>query len=144
MSSQLPMVEVLAQLHYAHQGEEKCKLRAKGSMLWANINADVENMIKGCSPCQHNQHANVKEPHTPHDIPPKPTLGSDLFFWNSESYLLVSDYLSKFPVIRKLRNIQSNTVIANMKSIFEEHGIPSKLVTGNVTQFTSSILIFFS
>ena len=132
--------EVLAQLHYAHQGVEKWKLRAKGSVFWANINADIENMIKGCSPCQHNQHVNVKEPLTPHDIPPKPwhTLGSDLFFWNNESYLLVSDYLSKFPVIRKLRNIQSNTVIAHMKSIFEEHGIPSKLVTGNDTQFTSS------
>ena len=132
--------EVLVQLHYAHQGVEKCKLRAKGSVFWANINADIENMIKGCSPCQHNQHVNVKEPLTPHDIPPKPwhTLGSDLFFWNNESYLLVSDYLSKFPVIRKLCNIQSNTVIAHMKSIFEEHGIPSKLVTGNDTQFTSS------
>ena len=92
---------VFAQLHYAHQGVEKCKLGTKVSLFWANINADIENMIKGCSPCQHNQYANVKEPLTTHDIPPKPwhTLGSDLSFWNNESYLLVSDYLSKFPVI---------------------------------------------
>ncbi|CAB4025295.1 Retrovirus-related Pol poly from transposon 297 [Paramuricea clavata] len=72
--------EVLEQLHYAHEGAEKCKLRAKGSVFWASINADIENMVKGCSPCQHNQRANVKEPLTPHDIPPKPwhTLCSDL------------------------------------------------------------------
>ena len=115
-------------------------------MFWDRINADIENMIKGCSPCQRNQHANVKEPLTPHDIPPKPwhTLGSDLFFWNNESYLLISDYHSKFPVIRKLRNIQSNTVIAHLKSIFEEHGIPNKIVTGNDTQFTSSGFAEFS
>jgi hypothetical protein len=66
------------------------------------------------------------------------------FFWNNESYLLVSGYYSKFPLIRKLRNIQSNTVIAYLKSIFEEHGIPSKFVTGNDTQFTSSGFTEFS
>lgn len=47
-------------------------------------------------------------------------------------------------MIRKLRNIQSNTVIAHLKSIFEEHGIPSKFVTGNDTQFTSSGFTEFS
>ena len=138
--------EVLKQLHYAHQGGEKCKLRAKGSVFWAGINADIENMVKDCNPCQHNQRMNVKEPLIPHDVPPRAwhTLGSDLFFWNNESYLLVSDYYSKFPLVRNLSNIQSNTVIAHMKSIFEEHGIPSKLVTGNDTQFTSSSFQEFS
>ena len=47
-------------------------------------------------------------------------------------------------MIRKLRNIQSNTVIAHLKSIFEEHGIPSKFVTGNDTQFTSAGFTEFS
>ena len=120
---------VLQQLHYAHQGAEKCKLRAKGSVFWANINRDIEEMVKGCAPCQHNQNMNVKEPLMPHDVPQKPwhTLGSDLFFWNNSPYLLVSDYYSKFPLVRKLSNIRSHTTIAHLKSIFEEHGIPSKL-----------------
>ncbi|KAK3731887.1 hypothetical protein QZH41_008989 [Actinostola sp. cb2023] len=119
--------EVLKQLHYAHQGTEKCKLRAKGSVFWANINADIEGMVKSCPPCQHNQTMNTKEPLMPHDIPQKPwhILGSDLFFWNNSSYLLVCDYFSKFPIVRKLVNIQSNTVIAHLKAIFEEHGIPT-------------------
>ena len=51
--------DVLQKLHYAHQGAEKCKLRAKGSVIWASINADIENIVKGCSPCQHNQCMNV-------------------------------------------------------------------------------------
>ncbi|CAB4043684.1 Hypothetical predicted protein, partial [Paramuricea clavata] len=65
-------LEVLAQLHYAHQGSEKCKLRAKGSVFWNNINRDIDNMVRSCGPCQHNQHMNAKEPLTPHDVPPKP------------------------------------------------------------------------
>ena len=138
--------DVLQQLHYAHQGAEKCKLRAKGSVFWANINQDIEEMVKHCGPCQHNQSMNVKEPLMPHDIPQKPwhTLGSDLFFWNNSPYLLVSDYYSKFPLVRKLDNIRSDTTIAHLKSLFEEHGIPSKLITGNDTQFTSTLFQEFS
>ena len=86
--------DVLQQLHYAHQGAEKCKLRAKGLVFWANINQDIEEMVKRCAPCQRNHSMNVKEPLMPHDIPQKPwhMLGLDLFFWNNSPYLLVSDY----------------------------------------------------
>ena len=52
--------DVLQQLHYAHQGAEKCKLRAKGSVFWVNINRDIEEMVKSCAPCQHNQKLNLR------------------------------------------------------------------------------------
>ena len=132
--------EVLNQLHYAHQGAEKCKLRVKGSVFWVSINADLEEMVKSCGPCQHNQRMNIKETVTPHDIPQKlwHTLGSDIFFWNNSSYLLISDYFSKFPLVRKLSNLELSTTIAHLKGIFEEHGIPATLITGNDTQFMSA------
>ena len=99
--------EVLQQLHYAHEGVEKCKLRAKGSVFWANINCDIEEMVKSCSPCQQHQNSNIKEPLVSHEIPPLPwhTLASDIFHWNSADYLLVIDYYNKFPIIRKLPNL---------------------------------------
>ena len=77
----------------------------------------------------------------PHDIPQKPwhTLGCDIFFWDNSPYLLLLDYYSKFLLVRKLNDIRSDTTIADLKSIFEEHGIPNKLVTGNDTQFTSAL-----
>ena len=62
---------VMQQLHYAHQGAEKCKLRAKGSVFWANINKDIDELVKGCPPCQHHQKLNAKEPMLPHDVPRK-------------------------------------------------------------------------
>ena len=58
--------------------------------------------------------------------------------------MLVVDYYSKFPVVKKLTSIHSSAVIAHMKSIFEEHGIPSKLVTNNGTQYTSAAFQEFS
>ena len=98
-----PQPDVLKQLHYAHQGAEKCKLRAKGSVFWANINRDIEELVESCPPCQCHQKLNVKEPLLPHDVPQRHwhTLGSDIFFWNNTNFLLVIDY-SKFSVVKKL------------------------------------------
>ena len=94
--------DVLKQLHYAHQGAEKCNLRAKG------VNRDIEELVKSCPPCQRHQKLNVKEPLLPYNVPQKPwhTLVSNIFFWNNANYLLVVDYYSKFPVVKKLTSIQ--------------------------------------
>ena len=113
---------------------------AEGS-VWVNIDRDIEEMVKSCAPFSCNQHINLKEPLKPHNIPQKPDnkLGCDLSFENNLSNLLLSDYYSKFPLVWKLNNIRSDKTIAHLKSIFEEHGIPSKLDTGNDTQFTSAL-----
>ena len=81
-------------------------------------------MVKSCPPCQCHQKLNAKVPLLPHDMPQKAwhTLCSDLFYWNNTYYLLVTDYYSEFPVVKKFANTQSPTVIAHLKSIFEEHG----------------------
>ena len=136
----------MQQLKYTHQGAEKCKLRAKGSGFWANINKDIDEMVKCCPLCQPHQQLNVKEPLLPHVVPQKPwhTLGSDLFQWKNNDYLLVTDYYSNFPVVKKLATTQSSTVIAYLKSIFEEYGIPHKLATDNGSQNTSAAFRDFS
>ena len=103
-------------------------------------------LVKTCSPCQRHQKLNAKEPLLPHDVPAKAwhTLGSYIFFWNQTDYLLVVDYYSKFPVVKKFANTQSSTVIAHLKSVFEEHGIPNKFVTGNGPQYSSAAFQEFS
>ena len=133
----------MQQLHNAHRGAEKCKLRAMGSVFWVNANREIEEMVKSCAPCQHNKNMNLKEPLIPHDIQQKlwHTLRCGIFFWNNSPCLLLSDYYSKFPLARKLKNIRSNTIIAHLKSIIEEHWIPDKL---NKTQFTSALFQKFS
>lgn len=137
---------VLKQLHYAHQGAEKCKLRAKGSVFWPNINKDVDSMVEGCTPCQRHQKKNSKEPLMPHDVPKKPwqTVGSDLFFWNNTNYLVVVDYFSKFPIVRKLYSTTAGSVIVHMKSIFEEHGTPELIISDNGPQYASEEFKEFS
>ena len=131
--------EVLKQLHYAHQGIEKCRLRARGSVYWVNLNKDIEQMVKTCQQCQEHMRANQKEPLMPHDVPKHPwhTLASDLFHLDNANYLLVADYHSKFPIVKRLNSTVSSAVIQKLKETFSEFGIPSKLMTDNGPQYSS-------
>ena len=119
---------ILDQLHYSHQGVEKTRLRARDDVYWERINADIENMINNCSICQENLRAQPKETLQAHDIPSTAweVVDTDLFICNNHEYLIIADYYSKFPIIRKMNGpTTSNMVISTMKQIFSEHGIPS-------------------
>ena len=132
--------DVLKQIHYAHQGIDKCRLRAKGSVFWDKINADIELYVNKCPQCQAHKPSQVKEPLMPHDVPPRPwhTVASDLFYWEPKNYLLVVDMFSKFPVVRKLDNTSSAATIGHLRGIFEEHGIPEKMLSDNGPQYSSA------
>ena len=45
-------------------------------------------------------------------------LGLDLFTLRNTHYLLVVDYFSQFPVVRKLQSLHSMNVIKHLKEIF--------------------------
>jgi len=131
--------EVLSQIHYAHLGIEKCRLRARTSVFWVGINSDIEQMVKGCESCQTYKPENQKEPLMPHEVPPHPwhTVGTDLFYLDGITYLLIGDYYSKFPVVRKLNNTSTSLVIEHLKQIFSEQGIPSKIISDNGPQYAA-------
>ena len=98
---------ILDQLHYNHQGVEKTYLQARDAVYWERINADIENMIKNCSICQENLLAQPKETLQPHDIPSRAweVVGTDLFNSNNHECLIIADYYSKFPIIRKMNGL---------------------------------------
>ena len=56
----------------------------------------------------------------------------------------IADLYSKFPITRKLTNISSSTIINNLKGIFDEHGIPERLISDNGQQYSSEDFRVFS
>ena len=131
---------ILQQLHYGHQGMEKTKLRAKDAVFWNGINKDIENLIKECQTCQANMPSQTSESLMPHEIPSKAwqIVGTELFNLNNCEYLIVVDYYSKFPIIRKMTSqYTSSIVISAMKQIFSEYGIPDRVVSDNGPQFSA-------
>ena len=131
--------QMLSLVHQGHMGTEKCLLRAKDCMFWPGISKDIKELISNCSTCIKYAKQQPKERLLQYNLPSFPwqRLGSDLFDYNGCQYLLVADYFSKFPVIRKLSTTTSSAIIHHLRSILAEHGIPEELVTDNGPQYSS-------
>ena len=132
--------DILEQLHYGHMGAEKTKLRAKDSVYWMNVNRDIDEMVKKCIPCQENQPNQQHETLMPHEVPAGAwnVIGTDIFHFEGDEYLIVADYYSKFPVVRKLpRPCPSATVVEITKTMFSELGLPDKVISDNGPHFAS-------
>ncbi|XP_014671070.1 PREDICTED: uncharacterized protein K02A2.6-like isoform X3 [Priapulus caudatus] len=132
--------EVLKKLHEGHQGVTKTQLRAKSCVYWDGISKDIEHMVGSCTSCREHQRAQQREPLLQHDLPSRPweTVGTDLFHLYGDEYLIITDYHSKFPFIRKVRGrCTSGSVVQITKDIFSEQGIPLKVISDNGPQFAS-------
>ena len=131
--------QVLQAIHLGHQGENKCILRARESVFWPDISADIRQMVKDCDPCNKHKSAQPRLPILQPDLPTRPweKLGADIFEFNKEKYLMVVDYYSRFPVIRLLNNMTSHTVCNHFTTILAEYGLPATIVADFGSQFIS-------
>ena len=130
---------ILNRLHSSHQGVEKTRLRARTSVYWPSIDADIENLIKHCETCQQHQRTQ-QETLIQHEIPTRPweVLGTDLFFFEGENYLIIADYYSKFFFIRKISGQCTSQIVVNTtKQLFGEQGVPVKVISDNGRHFDS-------
>ena len=105
------------------------------------MDEDIKEAIERWQPCQELQRSNTKEPLIPIEIPTRPweIVGTDLFEIEGNGYLLVVDYYSKFPIVRKMkgRTVSSSKVISLLQQIFGEFSIPRRLMSDNGPQYDS-------
>ena len=101
--------EILQKIHHAHQGMKKWKLRAKSCVFWNNINPDINKVVQGCVICQEQQKTQYAESLKTHKISVRPwqIVATDLFQFGRLHYMLVVDYYSKYPLVRKLKDFSS-------------------------------------
>ena len=108
--------------------------------LWIGINEDIDQLLRTCSQCQKYQYPQQREPLQRHEIPPRPwhTIATDLFMWEQNTYLIMVDLFSKYPIVRRISTTSSKSAINQMRGAFEEHGIIEKLISDNGQLFTSN------
>ena len=114
------------------------RLRAKTSMYWIGMGKQIEDDVSYCEPCQIHSRSQRKVPAIPVESPSRPwqKLGMDLFFQDSHWYVIIADYYSKYPWIKKLEAISSKEVISALKLCFSEFGVPDEVTSDNSKQFT--------
>ena len=62
--------------------------------------------------------------------------------FDGSEYLVIVDYYSKMPIVRKMPTSQCNSAktITVLKELFAEHGIPEEIQSDNGPQFAKSPL----
>ena len=132
--------EMLRQIHKSHLGIAKCRRRAKEVLFWPGMSLDVEQMVTNCSVCADlakKQPTGSLKPTVPPSLPWQ-NIGTDLFEFQGEHYLLSVCYRSKFPEVTKMESLRSSVVVQELKRQFGVHGIPAEVVSDNGPQFSSS------
>ena len=76
-----------------------------------------------------------------HEIPlfPRTKLATDLFHFEGESYLLLVDYTSHFPIVCQLRSMTGQHIADHFKQMFAKYGWPDTIVSDYGPCYTSKI-----
>lgn len=133
--------KVLAELHSTHFGISRIKSLARSYCWWEGIDKDIERIVSDCKACQVTRSNPPIVSYHCWETPSEPFqrihadyAGPFLGFY----YLIIVDAYSKWPEVRIVNNMTTETTIRICREFFSSYGIPSVFVSDNGTQFTSS------
>ena len=123
----------------------RCRLRVKSSVWWPGVAHHIAQMVEQCPECARLA-SHRKEPIMPTPLPDYPwqVIGTDLFEWKGERYLVVVDYFSRYPESIRMTTTTSAAIIAALKSVFSRHGIPEAVRSDNGPQYASQEFAAFA
>ena len=135
---------ILKQIHDSHLGLTKCKLCVKQLVYWPGLNDQLEQLIVNCPLCL--KYSKSKKKHDTHsalgqEVPifPWTKVATNIFHFEGNSYLLLVDYTSCFPIMRKLKSMTTQHIADHIKQIFAKYGWPNTLVSDNGPCYASEI-----
>ena len=106
-------------------------------MYWPGLYEELKEFITNCTTCLN---FSSKKPnclpnrqHAGHEIPVHAwsKVALNIFHFEGDSYLLIVDYTSRFPIIRKLSSMTGKALAHHMQAICAEYGWPNTLVADN-------------
>ena len=140
--------KVLQSIHEGHQGISKCQYHACQCVYWPGISWDIKHTIEACATCQCHHPQEPWQPLKPTPAPECPWqhLGADFMHFDGNEYLIIIDYYSKMPFVRKIPQSQCNAakMISILKELFAKHGIQESLHSDNGPQFASTLFAEFA
>jgi transposase InsO family protein len=131
--------EVLDRIHDGHPGIVKSRERAKQAVWWRGLSTQIKERVEKCSHCVAKRPEQHHEPLISTPLPKRPWdyVGMDLCEHKKRSYLVVSDYYSRYIEIAQLTSTTASAVIDKVQSMFARWGIPSRVISDNGPQFAS-------
>ena len=102
-------------------------------MYWPGLNDQLEQLILNCPLClKYSRSKKKQDTHSAlgQEVPvfPWTKLATNIFHFEGNSYLLLVDYTSHYPIMRKLKLMTVQHIEDHIKQIFAEYGWPDALV----------------
>ncbi|XP_033116784.1 uncharacterized protein K02A2.6-like [Anneissia japonica] len=134
------------ELHSAHLGVESTLRRARETVFWPGITADLKDFLSKCDICNTFQPEQPKEPLLHHELPDRPweKIGIDLMSLDGHHYLVTVDYYSDYFELDHMTNTNPESVVKRLKRHFSRHGIPLTVQSDNGPPFNSSAFANFA
>ena len=96
-----------------HLGIEKMQHRARATLYWPGIDADIAEYIKHCKTCTQHKATQHTQLMIPRDVPEAPwqDLAADFFKFKNKEYLLITDTFSTYPFTFKIATKTADIVM---------------------------------
>ena len=123
--------KLLDKLHTAHLGTLKSCKAASQRYYWPQLHSEMTQRCQECNTCEENQRINPEEPPVQeHDLAAYAMefLGSDIFYFDGDTWLIVVDFFSGFPLVKNLGKHSSTAkVIKRMRKWMNLFGYCRKI-----------------
>jgi len=128
---------VLDNLHAAHQGVTAMMTRADSSIFWPGITTEIQEVRNRCRHCDRMAPSQPHAPPTPlcEPVYPFQQVCSDFFCHKGQSYLVIVDRYSNWPVIQQAAS-GAQGLIKCLRSTFATYGIPDELASDGGPEYT--------
>lgn len=132
---------LLEEIHGTHMGMNKMKAIARQYFWWPNLDADIEQFVKGCNQCRmfakNPEKARLEK--FPEARRPFERIHIDFLGpFKGKVYLVIIDAYSKWPEIFEMPSTDTGRTIEKLREVCSRFGLPEMLISDNGTQFQSS------
>jgi len=131
--------DIKDKLHSAHLAYDSMMRRARQTVFWPGMSAEIKAMADNCETCQALKPANPRETLIQHNQGTYPweKIACDLMEIDGRNYLITVDYFSNFTEADYLTNTESQSIIMKLKGHFARFVIPKVVVTDCGPQFVA-------
>ena len=138
--------DMMALIHSTHIGIDGCLRRARDSLYWPSMGAEIKEYIQKCNVCLAHRPSPGREPLLQHEVPERPwsKIGMDLCEFHGRTLLVIVDYYSNFIEVERVNRTTTAGVTKILKSIFSRYGVPDQVVSDNGPQFASAEFAMFA
>ena len=131
--------DILTELHECHPGMCRMKALARSYVWWPTIDEDIEDKVRQCGICIHNQV-------TPKSVPlllwpwatePWQRIHIEFLEIRGQQFLLIVDSHSKWMEVFPMTSTTVSATVNILLCLFARYGFPKEVVSDNGPQFTA-------